>query len=263
MQPPVSPDELKLTLARPAPTRRGGLGPLDPTQEPQECSEDPVDLSNGTLRHAEADLVEPGPMPIRLERIYRQNDSNILYTFAMSTAAPWDMFLVDSGNPTAQNTIDLAIPGSHNVRFELVAGTTTLYKATDARGHFAGAFLESGGGHWLLTRDGTRRWFNFGRLERMWDRFGNETLYDCDIFGTANDLVTNAVSYPSGKVDPPGLPDGPVPGERDRRAGADGELHLRDPGDGCHAPEDGDGCEADRAAIPGQHAPTRGTPTPR
>jgi RHS repeat-associated protein len=178
----------------------GNAAAADPTTEPTECSEDPVDLSNGTLRHAETDLVEPGPMPIRLERIYRQNDSNIYYTFAMATAAPWDMFLVNSGNPTAEDTIDLAIPGSHNVRFELVSGTTTLYEAKDARGRFAGAQLEVmvNARHWMLARDGTRYRFFWGRLEEQIDRFGNVALYGRS-YSTANYLVTDGLALPSGR----------------------------------------------------------------
>jgi RHS repeat-associated protein len=172
----------------------------DATAEPRECSDDPVDLSNGMLRHAETDLVEPGPLPIEVERVYRQNDSNVYYTWGMGVAAPWDMFLVNGGAEASPDAIDLAIPGSHNVRFEQVQGSTTLYRAKDARGSLAGALLEDGGSStdWLLRRDGTRFFFFFGRLQRVIDRFGNEILYERS-HSTANYLVTDAVSMPSGR----------------------------------------------------------------
>lgn len=181
-------------------TEDGTLPPPDPTAEAAECSDDPVDLSNGTLRHTETDLLAPGPMPIRLERIYRQNDSN-KYTFGIGVAGPWDLSLVDSGNPNAQNEVDMIIPGSRTVRFELVSGFTNLYKAKDARGRFAGAQLENliNGLHWLLTRDGTRYRFFSGRLVQVLDRFGNQQVFTRGQVPTANYLVTDAVAYPSGR----------------------------------------------------------------
>jgi hypothetical protein len=79
------------------------------------CTGDPVDAGNGLFRYRETDLVEPGPTPISLTRVYRQNDTN-MYIFGRGVTIREQMglFRVTAGNSCV---IQLVIPGERRISF--------------------------------------------------------------------------------------------------------------------------------------------------
>jgi RHS repeat-associated protein len=166
------------------------------------CLGDPIDATNGTWRYAQTDLVEPGPMPIRLERIYRQNDGFGAHQFGAATASMFEMV----PTTTDENTfIDLYIPGGRTVHFTPIGASGVPMRASAGQGRFAGAVLDQGitpywggvGAHIVRLADGSRYIFAglHHRLREIRDRFNNALVLNWD----NTDRLTAVTSYPSGR----------------------------------------------------------------
>jgi RHS repeat-associated protein len=194
------------------------------TPEPGTCAGDPVDTSNGLMKYVETDLPQPGPMPISVRRIYRQDDSN-MYNFGRGVTIAEQIGL-DRDTPGNSCVISLMVPGEPRVRFvspnypsnpalcdtDAEARTTPLV-ASGSPGAFQNAtlrFVDLNYGvtfydvFWLLERrDGTVYQFDYlspsssGRLVRTTDRTGNTKFVD--VTGTALWKVNSIASYPSAR----------------------------------------------------------------
>jgi RHS repeat-associated protein len=177
-----------------------------PSTETQNCSSDPVDMSNGVVRMKFTDLVEPGPLPIRLLRIYRQNDGDLSYPFGLSMPMRYDMSL---WSPHLANWFDLQIPGQRTVHFVPPVGQTgPPMFVSDRPGRWQGARLDVmnilNGSQELVVRrrDGTVYTFDDvvdsqmnGALVEIRDRFGNLLVINRD----PQLRVSSVVSYPTGR----------------------------------------------------------------
>jgi hypothetical protein len=199
----------------------GASGPADPSAQ-GSCAGDPVDLGSGLFVHRYRDLYEPGPLPIDLTRIYRQNDVNPYY-FGTGVTTRWEMGLQRSDGYCR---VALIIPGERRVQFvspnwpsnptacsssASATGANALVATTT--GPFYGATLEYTNAPWysqtstysywrINRRDGTVMAFGNatgGLLDVVRDRFGNEIWLNRDPAATQGDRITSIVSYPSGR----------------------------------------------------------------
>jgi YD repeat-containing protein len=194
------------------------------TPEPGNCAGDPVDAGNGLLKYSQTDLAQPGPMPLSLERVYRQDDSN-MYMFGRGVTVT-DQMGLDRDTSANSCVISLMVPGEPRVRFvspnypanpalcdtDAEARTTPLV-ASSSPGAFQNAtlrFVDLSYGvqfydkFWLLERrDGTVYQFDYlstsssGRLIRTTDRTGNTKFLD--VTGTAIWRIQSEIAYPSAR----------------------------------------------------------------
>lgn len=169
------------------------------------CEGDPVDVTNGLWRYSKTDLAEPGPIPFKLTRIYRQNDGYSAHAFGVGTASAQEMSVTSTND---DDYVDLYIPGGRTVRFTPINGAGTGYpmRASGGQGRFASALLDFGltdyhdsaQGDASIIRlvDGTRYIFSgLGRrLMEVRDRFGNEVITKYDAHNPLQ-----SVSYPTGR----------------------------------------------------------------
>lgn len=184
------------------------------TPDGANCAGDPVDAGNGLLRYRRTDLVEPGPMPISVTRVYRQNDSNMYYFGrGFSIREQMGLFRETAGNSCV---ILLVIPGERRIRFvspnypanpslcdsDAEAETTPLV-ASAHPGAFQNATLRfvdlsTSNRYWFLERrDGTTYQFQTsGRLTKIVDRTGNAQISD---YSGPNGRLGWIVAYPSGR----------------------------------------------------------------
>lgn len=159
------------------------------------CDGDPEDLATGLFVHGETDLSLPGPMPIKLTRQYRQDDSNT-YSFGLGTGMPYDMYLY-SGDQAV--SLDLVIPGEKAIHFTKVAGTgqsSYVHEALSTPGPFYRSRLYlTGTGYVIYRRDGLRYLFGAsGALQSIVDRFGNSSMTIRPISS-----IQGLVAYPTGR----------------------------------------------------------------
>jgi RHS repeat-associated protein len=169
------------------------------------CTGDPVDPSTGLLRHAMTDLMLPGPMPVEIERIFRQNDVND-YEFGQGMAMPYDMYLFNPDNPNAGGpyvTAFLLLSGGRRVEFNRVTSgtdwTNASFIARKTPGEFFGAVMGWNGTGWTITtRDGTKyRFTDSGPLQDVVDRFRNQVAFSRR--GGVGGSIEQAVASPSGR----------------------------------------------------------------
>jgi RHS repeat-associated protein len=153
-------------------------GPNPPNKGPKDPKKrggDPVDLGTGLFVYEKADLVEPGPMPILLERTYRQGDSNS-YSFGIGATMPYDLRLWSVNN---YQDADLVLPDGgriHYVRTSPGTGfTDAVYEAQTTPSAFYKSHIAWNGNGWnLTTKDGTVYVFgDLAPLQSIRDRFGN------------------------------------------------------------------------------------------
>ncbi|MDP9301939.1 MAG: DUF6531 domain-containing protein [Actinomycetota bacterium] len=167
-----------------------------PPRRRYPCSADPVDLSNGLTRTQATDLSEPGPMPLDLSRVYRQNDATT-WEFGLGMATWYDMRL---SSTDSSSYVDLWVPGAPLVHFTPTGISGTPMTANSSPTDFDGALMQTGPyPEWdVRTHDGSRYIFNdtgAGLLNEVRDRFGNRVI----LFRDANSRVTDMVEYPTGR----------------------------------------------------------------
>jgi RHS repeat-associated protein len=139
---------------------------------------DPVDLYTGLFNYHKTDLVLPDTIPIKIERTYRQEDSNS-YSFGVGTTSIYDMRLWSSNN---YHEADLVLPDGgrvHYVRTSSGEGfREAVYESTDTPGRYYASTLkwnESELGWDLTLMDGTTYVLGeFAPLQAIRDRYGNK-----------------------------------------------------------------------------------------
>jgi RHS repeat-associated protein len=138
---------------------------------------DPVDPQSGLFSSQTTDLYLPGPLPISLTRVYRQNDTNAR-GFGLATSFTYGMFLW--GNSSQYQFADLFMPDGakvHYVRISPGTGwTDAVFESTSTPGPFYKSTIVWNGHGWNLTlKDGTV--YVFGEnapLQAIRDRYGNQ-----------------------------------------------------------------------------------------
>lgn len=197
-------------------------GPADPS-EGGSCFGDPVDVGSGLVGIRQRDLYEPGPMPIDLTRVYRQNDANRSYQFGLGVTTRYEMFLRRVDQASACR-VDLFVPGERRVRFvspnwpsnppacdlgPSAVGSNVL-TTQGAVGSLAGSTLGYSTSWYgstafpnseLVGRDGMIYTFDglTGVLESVRDGFNNEIYFP----GTGNSAASwqpgSILAYPSAR----------------------------------------------------------------
>lgn len=187
---------------------------------------DPVDASTGLFDYEKTDFVLPGPMPIRLTRLYRQSDMPVSgfqtpnkYMFGQMMSTNYEAYLYNPDfNPVSPQytQMELIIPGERRVHFERTSlippnnpgdFENAVFEATATPGPFFKSTMRWQNG-WILTRkDGTV--LTFGgtpNLREIRDRFGNRVM----VLGPGGSApnptspssynpITQIVAYPSGR----------------------------------------------------------------
>jgi RHS repeat-associated protein len=175
---------------------------------------DPVDLATGLFDMRKTDLALPGPMPIALTRIYRQQDrgtdgADHAYPFGLGMNLTYGMYLSYDRQAPSIDSIDLIIPGGPRVHFVRTSlsgtGENSVYGASQTPGQFFGSTIDWTGDGWRLrTKDGSTYLFGaFGLLtgtylRELSDRFGNRLVLSGSNGRSPNPVVTIS-SYPSGR----------------------------------------------------------------
>jgi RHS repeat-associated protein len=138
---------------------------------------DPVDPQSGLFTSETTDLYLPGPLPISLTRVYRQNDTNAR-GFGLATNFTYGMFMWS--NSSQYQFADLIMPDGarvHYVRISSGTGwTDAVFESTSTPGPFYKSTIVWNGHGWDLTlKDGTV--YVFGEnapLQAIRDRNGNQ-----------------------------------------------------------------------------------------
>ena len=163
------------------------------------CGGEPVDMSNGTFGFSQTDLVEPGPLPIVIQRAYRQNDVNT-YSYGLGVALTYDMSL---RQPVVPGPVYLYRPGEKDITFNRVGTGSFPYEADPGSGIFSNAILDfappgdssDSNTYWVRRSDGTDFYFVHTGLMKIRDRFGNSLIITRDGSG----LVSRIDATPSGR----------------------------------------------------------------
>jgi RHS repeat-associated protein len=139
---------------------------------------DPVDLYTGLLNYHHTDLVLSDTIPIKIERSYRQSDTNS-YSFGIGTASMYDMRLWSNNN---YHEADLILPNGgkvHYVRTSPGEGyAEAIYESTSNPGPYYASTIKynlSELGWDLTLSNGTTYVFgDFAPLQAIRDRYGNK-----------------------------------------------------------------------------------------
>jgi RHS repeat-associated protein len=162
---------------------------LDPPPNGPKCSfwatlfsgchgGDPVDPQSGLFASQTTDLYLPGPIPISLTRVYRQNDPNAR-AFGLATNFTYGIFLWSAHQYTEA---DLIMPDGARVHYVRTSSGTgfadAVFESTSTPGPFYKstiAWTNQPRGWNLTLKDGTV--FVFGEnapLQAIRDRYGNQ-----------------------------------------------------------------------------------------
>jgi len=137
---------------------------------------DPVDPQSGLFTSQTTDLYLPGPIPISLTRVYRQNDTNAR-AFGLATNFSYGMFLWSAQQ---YQQADLVMPDGARVHYIRTSPGTgfvdAVFESTSTPGPFYKSTIVWNGDGWNLTmKDGTVYVFGENRpLQRIRDRYGNQ-----------------------------------------------------------------------------------------
>jgi RHS repeat-associated protein len=139
---------------------------------------DPVDLYTGLLNYHHTDLVLPDTIPIKIERSYRQSDTNS-YSFGIGTASMYDMRMWSNNN---YHEADLILPNGgkvHYIRTSPGEGfTEAIYESTSNPGLYYASTIKwnpSETGWDLTLSNGTTYVFGeLAPLQAIRDRYGNK-----------------------------------------------------------------------------------------
>jgi RHS repeat-associated protein len=137
---------------------------------------DPVDPQSGLFTSQTTDLYLPGPLPISLTRVYRQNDPNGR-AFGLATNFTYGIFLHSENQ---YQEVDLVMPDSAKVHYIRISPGTGLndavFESTSVPGPFYKSKIAWNGHGWNLTlKDGTVYVFgNNAPLQAIRDRYGNQ-----------------------------------------------------------------------------------------
>jgi RHS repeat-associated protein len=137
---------------------------------------DPVDPQSGLFTSETTDLYLPGPIPISLTRVYRQNDTNAR-AFGLATNFTFGMFLWSAQQ---YQQADLVMPDGARVHYIRTSPGTgfmdAAFESTSTPGPFYKSTIVWNGDGWNLTlKDGTTYVFGENRpLQRIRDRYGNQ-----------------------------------------------------------------------------------------
>ncbi len=139
---------------------------------------DPVDLQSGLFTYHKTDLVLADTIPIVVDHVYRQSDSNS-YSFGLGTASYYDMRLWSDDN---YHVADLVLPTGGRVHYVRTSPGTgnvdAVYQASTTPGPFFGSVLkwDDPRDGWDLTlSDGTTYIFgDMAGLQAIRDRYGNQ-----------------------------------------------------------------------------------------